>query len=349
MPDLTKLRYEPVQKAAQSSASVLDEAEVDRSVWKAALLAVLTCAFAFGFSLGVRDYFLETKILSFSPTHYMIFIAGSAVGFSVIFFLQSLFLKSFGRLSWMVFLNAVALSVPFYDRFSQSLLLAAVVVYLLLLLAARAGWSELRLLLKVRFFRLCRRVFPKVITVMALFISLVFYIGLQEGKTAAFNKDVFYAYMLNPLEGLLRSIIPDFDFEQTGDEIIADIVTQRLEDSAEAKSLTASVKKQVIEKSVSQTRDQIESFLNIDIDFKKTAGDGLYELFTEQIVKTSGLGGWIVGGSIVLLAFLVLKALGIVFGYTLVFVSFIVFELLIAVDFARIVLESRTREIIIMK
>lgn len=350
MPDLTKLRYESVKKEdTHPPLDVGDYADIDRNAWKALLIVFLSTLGAVTFSFVVKSYFFSRALLGLTDLQYVILAAVLAAFFASFFFLQAMFTKGIARLNGMVLINALGLVGPFYDRFSLNVSVAAFVIYLLLLFAAYSGWRELSLLMRVKFMRLARRVLPGVMTALALFVSLVFYLNISEGRTNILTRDLLNSLIFMPAESITANFVPEFSFSKSAHQIFVDLATNQVNSAKEAKQLSPSVKKILIDKAVVEYENKIASMIQYPINMNSRVDDVLYGYLVTHVTGNAPGPRNVVGLSAALIAFVTLKVVGIFLAIGVTIISFLLFEMFIATNFATVALESRTREIIVLK
>ena len=350
MPDLTKLRYEDRKKSETTiPPDVGDYADIDRSTWKSFVMVAITTLTIAALSLLVKDYFFDGTVFKLSDLQYAIAIGVASVFFASFFFLQSLFTKSFGRLFTMTLVNAAGLVAPFYDRISNDIWVGAGVIFAALLLAGYTAQHELSLLLRVKLMRLAGRSIPRIMTALALFISLVFYLNITEGRTNILTRDLLGSLAFNPAEKLVVRFVPEFSFQKDPHTIFTDLATKQLEAMPEAKQLSPLVKKALIGKSVAESEERVQGFTDYPIDMKARVDDQLYGYLVSRVTGQTEGSRQLVGASAAVLAFTIFKLLGIAATIAASILSFLLFEMCAALDFATIVLESRTREIIVLK
>lgn len=350
MPDLTKLRYEPMkEREERKTESLIDVVEEDRSAWKPYLLGFCTALFAFAFSYLVKDYFFEPRTFDLTTLQRGVFIAVSAAFFASLFFIQSVLVKNLSRLHTLSVFAVVALAAPFYSRISAGLAIGAFVLYAFLFFAAYTTWKELRLLVKIKFFRIGSRVLPKIITALALLISFVFYVNIQEGRTNILSKDLLNDLVFRPSEPLVVKIFPLFSFNKTGNEILSEMAAERIKSAPEAALLPVKKRNELAKTLQQELETRIESFAKTDINFSLPVHESIYEWLIQNLLHGTPASKLTTAASIAVVAFLILKTAGIVFSYAALFLSFILYEVLIAMEFATVVLESKTREIVLLK
>lgn len=350
MPDLTKLRYESVKKEdAHAQPDLGDYADVDRNLWKSLLIGFLTTLFAVTFSFIVKDFFFYKAFLKLTDFQYVILAGVIGAFFAAFFFLQAIFTKGFARLNVMALINAAGLLGPFYDHFSRNAAIVSVLIYLALLFAAYSGWRELSLLLRIKFARLARRVLPGVMTALALFVSLVFYINISEGRTNIVTRDLLSSLIFAPAEKIAVRFVPEFSFSKTPNEIFTELATNQLDETAGAEQLSSAARKMVIDKSVAESKKKLASMIAYPIDMDSRISDTIFEYLVMHITGPDSETKSIVGLSAGILAFITLKFLGIFVAIAAGIIGFLFFEMCVAMNFITVVLESRTREIIILK
>ncbi|KKU98641.1 MAG: hypothetical protein UY32_C0018G0002 [Candidatus Jorgensenbacteria bacterium GW2011_GWC1_48_8] len=153
------------------------EEEIDRSFWKAVIIAVLAAFFVF-FAVSSFNKFL----LSVQGTD-LLWCFVFALLFFVLFLLQVFFVKSRLKMVPLILLETLAPLLVFYSRFFNGpgtplyLVFGAAVLFLALLSSSIRGQRELSNSLEIRFFSIVKSVLPRAVTGFILFLSAVFYLN----------------------------------------------------------------------------------------------------------------------------------------------------------------------------
>jgi hypothetical protein len=316
------------------------EADVDYSLWKIALIVSLGVFSAIG-----SGYFIAKNNLLLS--------AISIIFLFIFFCLQAFLIKGFGKISFAVLLQSIALVsasglVKVGEIPTLVFLAAGALFFIFVLLGERAGRRYAENCLKLDFLKTTYVVLPKVIIGMIVFISVIY--GATFNPAKALSPAAFSS-MFRPLNPILNSYSPGFSFEmKTKDflkKIAEDLLRKQLK-PGEFEKIPDRTRVEAIDKISADFEKQLETSLG-PIDPGKTIGENLYVFIDQKISRL--LSSFpparvsLVAGVIM---FVLLKSVSFLFIWPTAFFGFLLYELLIIVNFARVSLEARSREIVLL-
>lgn len=328
--------------------------EVDQSMSKITVLAVLGIFFA-----SVFSYFLNSFFIGYETTPLAISLA-ALIGFLIVFLFQSLFIKSLWRVNLIIFLESAGLLAGFYERIFAPLqgkeidivsLILFWAVFVLLIWANWNGKREMENFLKVRFWRIGKVVLPKAIAVVALAASVLF-VFPSSPLTAGFQLPISSAVLekfFAPASGILQKFIPGFDVSLSVAELTKNLAEQQIAKLPETKILPKAAQQQLIAKAMKDFEGQIANIFGLGINPKLKITDIAYEALKNKFeglpenLKLVALLG------IAALLFLTIEGVAIPFRWLVTVIAFIVYEILLMTGFATIMLEGKSREIIILR
>ena len=329
-----------------SSKIVSDSADVDRSTLKIAVLAVFSVV-----SLSAFGYFF--KLFFQSGKENLLLISGLfAVIFLIFFTLQTLFIKSLKISSLVIFLSCVGLAAVFYDIANSAILIGVALVFLALFSGNINGVRELKNSLKISFWKINKTVLPKAVAAIFLFISIVYIYG-SSGTSEEFfiSQQNFEKIILSPSIIVAQKFYPEIDPSLTINELAVNLAKKQIEESPKLNILPSTVKKIMINQAAGELESQIGEFLSIpeSAGKKSTISETIYETLKNKFnAFPKNLKSLILIG-IVLTIFLTLGVLALPIRIIISFLAFIVYEILLALGFANVELEGRSKEIIILK
>ena len=321
---------------------IMDETDVDRSIVKVAIMGVLGVL-----SAGVLGFFLNLFIEGNSG-------AGNAAGFFgivflVLFLLQALFLKSEKIINLILFLESLGISAFFFNRFSLAILSAWFFLLFFLWEAARAGRQELDNRLKISFFHIDRRATYKAITALSIFISIA-YASANGFSQSGISEKGLEAF-LKPAEPLIQKLeVSDFSFQMTVYQLADSIITNQAAEQfgLQAGAVPASLKSEAVNKTLVELKNQAFgygiSFKNSDTILKV-----IQNYLNNQLDNIPSQIRAIIPFGFGLLIFLTIKGFGFIIRWLVAIPAYILYQLSLLTGFSRLALESRTKEIIILK
>ncbi len=312
-----------------SSADVVD---VDRSLLKISLLIL-----AVTLAAGLTGFFLEREQLLYGSLTGVIFFT--------LFIIQNLFIKGLDKLFFASLVESGAMSLPFYQNFSGYFVITVLILIALLFKAAFDSRRELEATIKIRFFRISRLSMNIAVPGVILFFLIMFVI-----KGGLFTENGVKV-LLQPLSPVVVKYIPDFSVEAETGELLNDIVVSSLGE-AEIKDLNKLplwAQNQLIAESVRQFKERIEGFIGNKIDLQKSVSTNVYDALNSGYNNLTSSSRAVLITVVLLLLFSFIRSLVPFIHAPIALFSFVIYEILLASNFAVVQLESRSREVIILK
>ena len=328
-----------------ASQPITTEAEIDKSRPKIIALAVIGMIFSFSFG-----YFLKLFILE-SRQDYFFFSLAAFFGFLTFFLLNAFFIKSASRLSLIIFLESLALLAAFFDKLSMTLAAGALLSFLFFLLAWQSGRSELGSALKIRFWRVGKRILPKVIAGLALFI------GVAYANVGSFSKDEFFISLpafekiISPTIEIkiIQKFLPKFDLTKPVGETIENLAINQIEKNPDFKLLSEAEKKQIIAQTVKKLEENFSGLINAPINLKAKTSEALYQAMTDKFKNLPENVKNFVPAGFGALIFLIIISFALPIRWLASILAYFIYEIFLALGISVIALEGRSREIIILK
>lgn len=279
---------------------MVEQAEVDRSPVKIAVLGFITAVFAliFGYTLS--------RLLSSADLPMTAVFIGAAVFFLASSLLLTFFVHSVSVAVIVFAVSVLAIAAIFLKFFSGWLFLGSLLLFLFLLEAYLSGCNELKNTFKIKFFRAGRRTIGKASTALAIFVTIIYVLSFRLDDPAAIKS--FIAASIRPVQPLIEQIYSQFSsFSQ-----FAPASFIKLPSTPE---ITDLISKAAIAKLKS-----------------------LPKIYRQLIAFSFGL-----------LVFLTLKSLLFIINYLALFLAYVFYEILKSLGFFYIALESRAKEVIVVK
>lgn len=323
-----------------------NETEIDRSIIKIAILATVGIALTFFFGYYLKVFFIV------GDWSELVIVSLAAICFLIIFLLDVFFIKSLEWAALIIFLEFGAMLTGFYSRLSKGLIVGALLAALILFLAHFSGQSEMKNLLKIKFWRIGKIVVPKALTAIALFASIAYYANLREkivGGEDFFISGSGFEKIIAPGAPLLKKIVPEFDMSLGAGEVINKLAKAQIEENPQAQILPEDIKKQLVVDTARDLEKKISDFLGTPLDPKAKVSDTLYGAMIKKVSGLSEESRGIFQIGLAALIFLTIIGLVLPIRWLVSSIAFLVYESLIALGFAVVSLEGRSKEIIILK
>lgn len=301
---------------------------------------------------GAMGYFLRAW-LDFKGTDslqpLLTFVLAIVV-FLAVFVLQTLFLKSKAIVNSVIILESLALAAPFLGYFSWYVLAAWLLALLNFLNASFRGRSEMDNQLRIKFFRIKKPVVSRALTALSLFIALIYFNGPNAGADFGISKQTIKSF-LKPSEPILqRTLIKNFSFDmsmyQFVDAALGSQIAGKLGISAEA--IPQAMRAPLINQGIAQLRAQLAPY-GINFRNNDTITDILYNYLSKLVVQIPETFRPLITIGGIFLVFLVFRSFGFLFHWAAGALSYVLYEAAMLSGFARLTLESRSREIILLK
>ncbi len=321
------------------------EVEIDRSMPKIIALAAAGIIFAFFFG-----YFLKLFVLE-SRTDYLIFSFSAFVLYLTVFLLNVFFIKSGSRISSIIFLESLALLGVFYDKLSLMLGLGVLASFLILLWANYSGRLELENMLKIRFWRVGKKTLPKAITALALFVAVA-YAGVGSfGENDFFISSKAFEKILSPIAEMkiVQNFLPGFALEKPFDEFIKDLAKNQIEQNPQFKLLPQKAKKELVNQTAKELEKKASDLIGGPVNSKIKTSDLLYQTMVSKFKELpENIKNFLPVG-LATLIFLTIVSLILPIRWLVSVLAYLVYEICLALGFSTIMLEGRSREIILLK
>ncbi|KKU94019.1 MAG: hypothetical protein UY26_C0003G0169 [Candidatus Jorgensenbacteria bacterium GW2011_GWA1_48_13] len=338
------------------------EEEIDRSFWKAVIIAVLAAFFVF-FAVSSFNKFL----LSVQGTD-LLWCFVFALLFFVLFLLQVFFVKSRLKMVPLILLETLAPLLVFYSRFFNGpgtplyLVFGAAVLFLALLSSSIRGQRELSNSLEIRFFSIVKSVLPRAVTGFILFLSAVFY--LNYFVWGNFNQNVGRAIVnetlvaARPVVKLVLTV--DFAPEGTVGDFLNALARNQLRrlspggfdsgasDAAiDFQRLPALEQVRIVSESSSKLAEELKKFIGA-FEVRETFRDLAFRLsrdYLENLTPSLRSSVEIIAA---VLFFFTVKGVAFLLYWLIEFMAFILFKFLLITGFAYITVENRGRQFILL-
>ncbi|MBU6141992.1 hypothetical protein KGO95_02645 [Patescibacteria group bacterium] len=321
-----------------SSSTTAQDANIDASVAKMIGLGVVNILAAAFLAFTLRQVFADGGVSARN-------ILGTTIAnllFLSCVLLQVFFVKSMKVQSILVLLEALVIASPFVFYWSGLFLLALALLILFMMNGLRSGMKEMDNEMAVRFKMIERKTLPAIITGLSLFISII-YLAINGTGASFLSKDAF-AVMMKPVDPIAQSLLmPGFSVNMTMTELAQAVAVRQL--GTTFTSLTPDLQSQALEAILTQLRGQAATY-GVSFTDSETVSDVLYSYFVRQFNQIPNQYRSLLPYVILILTFITVKSLGALLRWLIIPLAYALYQFLLATGFARISLESRSRQII---
>jgi len=337
-----------------------NEAEIDRSVLKIIFLAF----FGAGLSILLTKLFLNF-LLNIQSGFFFLWLA-AAVAFLVVVLLQTIFIKSKIKLIGIMFLQGVIPLVLFTDQLypvvSTPLMIGAGFFALFLILGSYKGWRFFGESLTIRFSFMAKIVLPKVVMGMIFLLLSVMYVQYFElNKFTDTLGESIVSETLVASEPVVKLWFPTINFDQNVRSFFESVAEAQLRNirvettrsdgarvSVEFKTLTDDMKKTIITDAGEKVRTVFEEKSGSSFSPDTSIKNAVFLATKKYIQSSSEKMGSLFPIIIMIIAFFSFKGIFSLIHWLISFIAFLIYKFLVAVGFAYINLESRSREFILL-
>lgn len=266
------------------------------------------------------------------------------IGLLVCMMLQSLLIANRALLALATGLQGIALIIALFWNMPPS----AITVMLLLLglalliYAAWGGGAYQDRVLSISVRELGMALLPMAITAIALVTTIRYVVPITGNDFAISEKGI--VGLLKPGEAIVGAFAPNFSFNMTlGDFVRANT---GLLFAGQLAGVPESQKRELIAQAEVQFAQTIRQALNIAVGPKTALIDIVQQGINDQLQKIpKEWRGWVWIGFGVLV-FLTIKGLASLLGAPVVWITWLVYQLLLLMGFARISYEEKQKEIV---
>ncbi len=321
--------------------------EADQSIVKVYLFASCTILLALGFSILVNIFIAR------GGSGYFFLSLGAGLFFLAFFLLSVVFIKSASINYGILALEAAALLAGSYNNFSRAAFFGSLFTLFFFLVAYYVSKREMESLLKIRLWRISKGVMPKAILGLAIFVSCLLYgkFGMTDWATpqSSFISERVFEIVVTPAVSVAQKIVPEFDLHIGLGDMIDRIALREVTNDPRLAILSPSLKTEVTTATAAELKKQIEQYVGAPMDWNQSV---VVSLRQAVLTKLSGASpqvqNRVPAGIAILLFFVIMSFVGII-RYLATFIAFLLYEAFIALGFSVLFLETRSKEIIILK
>lgn len=284
--------------------------------WVPAIKTFFIAAFPIGLALWSGYLFYHGAVA------YSLLIA---LGFVIFFTLQSFLISSVSLLSLLALADAVSFAPFFYQSFSSKYVLGAFAILIVLLLfGARSTKSAIKASVKIVFSRIASHSIDAAVIGLTIFLSTVYFFG----GTYRFTPQSITGFVA-PVASSVKYYDPNLDLTTSTQNFLSAMVKSRLPSNTPIPERSS-----IIQQVVSQVNSQLESYAGSNIDLSKTPVQNISIVLANKISSLSSKTKIALNAILVIAILLSVKGVSFILYPIISVFTFILFQLLIAVNFA---------------
>jgi len=314
----------------------------ESSYWK-----VLTVGLIGAFVSLIFSYFFYQFIASNTAGNFVLVLV-SLLTFMMIFILQSILISEKTTLLSITSGEVVLLWVIFVW---QNFMIGLVGFFLTLMVMTSASylaWRNVQNNLKIRFFQAGRAAATKFSTALSVFMAIAYIIVAMTGSTSFVSKDVFTNILIGG-SGIIKSFYPDFSFDNSLRENVRLVALEQINRDSRLSSLSVEEKNLFVNKTILNYEESASNLFGVPVDPQSKLSDALFNVVTIKVNELFSLYGVVTYFIIVILVAIILRSIAPIVYWSVLILGFLVYQLILSLNFAHIELESRSKEVAVMK
>ena len=319
------------------------EADVDYSSLKVNLIGLFGALSALALSYAARQYFYEITSLT-----QLWFFAAAAAVFLVAVFLQCVFIKDFSWLGMVIFVEVSALASFFVFEVLRFVFAGCIAAFAFMLWTS---WNTRRYLsnsIKISIMATGAIFYPKAVTALCIFLAAA-YVSSFEFGGALLSRDLFVKILL-PADPIVTYYYPGVSISDTFSDAARKIAEKNLAEDTRFDILGQEEKERVIADAVQNFKNNIMArYGSFELDENKKVVDIAYTVFTNYIRGVPQEKKFSVAALFGLAVFLILRSFGTPFYWIVNLIAVVWYETLVALGFAFVSSETRSKEIVLLK
>lgn len=309
---------------------------VDRSKLKVGI-----CAGLFGASALWLGYAIAAAV---GGTATMTMPIVAALPFFVFAVLAAAFIKGPMVYGEVLFGATLLVVAPLYKSFSTALFFGALLAYGMLLAGGRRGQTEAANRLRISIGRITRETLPLAISGIAL-LGTVLYAQPLLGHELRVSEHTIQS-VVAPSEFILKRFVSGFSLSMSVGSFVDAIGNSGAIPGLG--SLPAAQRNELLAQSRGPLLAQLSDMLGVAVRERETV-EQVFAAALDKLVRgiPREWGNFIVI-ALAFTVFLTLKGIGFLLVYPIQFFVWVIYELLLATGFARVVLEQKSKETIVL-
>ncbi len=257
-----------------------------------------------------------------------------SLAFVVFFTLQSFLISNISLLSLLSLADAVSFAVPFYQSFSLNYVVAAFILLIVLLLfGARATKSALKSSVKIVFSRAGVHAIDASIIGVVVFLSTVYFFGGYR-----FTPQTISGFV-SPVASSISYYDPSLNLTTSTQNFLSALAQSRL-----PANTPPSARESIVSQLVNQISAQLENYAGGKIDLSKTPVQNFSVILADKISALSSKTKIALNVILVISMLLVVKSISFILYPIISLVTYLLFQLLIAFNFAFMVYTQTSKE-----
>lgn len=260
------------------------------------------------------------------------------------FVAQTFFLQDRQSILYAVIANTLSITLPFYKLLSPLLFIAALILGLFLLAGLYRGQRAAKNSIRIEFTRIGRIISSSTITAIALFLSAVLVIS-SNFTISSQQTSSLLQFAAIPA----KYYVKDFSPEMSAREFFISLAEDEAEGRPEFQALPESLQERVVDQSALELEMKIEEFIGTDIHSNLSVSENVHRVIQFRLQSLTTQAKIYLGATAILLIWLSVKSIEVILFLPIVFLAYLIYELLLALGFARVEERSASQEVLVVE
>jgi hypothetical protein len=296
------------------------------------ILISATILFAF-----LSSFFFEGGNLIYGTVAVVIFLT--------LFILQPILVSKKAPLYLSALLYVIAFAFPFYKIFSVFLLVMSLVCLAFLSNAIYRGRRLIENMLKLHLFRATRMIAGSAIIAVVIFFSATLILS-SNFSVSERRVDQIVETLVQPIG---QRYIDGFSSDMTVESLLISIAEKGAKKDERFAYLPSSVQKQLVSESSTELQERVEEFLGVDIDPTLTISRSIHSILEAKLAELNPVAKTYWSTILILVVAVSVKSIDVILYLPLAVLILLLYELLRYLGVFRVELETRSKEIILLK
>lgn len=308
---------------------------------KTGILVLVGILFALGFSWFFRVFLLGGEWIQ------LLWSSLCAIGFLIVFTLQTFFIRSTAHFALAFLLENIAL-MGFFITLTVPVVVLFIIAYGLLFSASFSGRKVLENTLRVDFWNISKLIVPKGIVVVTLLVSVFIPLHLQAHPNELPLSQVTFDKVLLSSNLFIQRFYKNFDPSKSVEEVARIATEQQLEKMPQAQVLGPKEKSLIVKQGIQEFYGQLFNYTGVEINPQDRVSTAAYTVLEKKFTglkDEAKLWVFIIVGSIV---FVSIASIMMPIRIVVALLAYFFYEVMLAFGFARITIEEKPKETIIL-
>ena len=304
-------------------------------------LVLVGVLFALGFSWFFRAFLLGGAWMQ------LLWSSLCAIGFLVVFTLQTFFIRSTAHFALAFLLESIAL-MGFFITLTVPVVVLFAVAYGLLFSSSFSGRRILENSLRIDFWNISKLIVPKGIIVITLLVSVFIPLHLQAHPNELPLSQATFDKVLQSSNVFVQRFYKNFDPSKSVEEVARTSTEQQLEKMPQAQILGPKEKSLIVKQGIQEFYGQLFNYTGVEINPKDRVSTAAYSVLETKFVglkDEAKLWVFIIFGSIV---FVSIASIMMPIRIVVALLAYFFYEVMLALGFARVTIEEKPKETIIL-